>query len=146
MNQEDFPYEVEVTVSHQFRASHALPMRPELHTHDWQVEFTVAGLIHPETGMLCDMLELSDFLKPFIQELDGTNLHEAGVLNQTSQMDEVTRKYPTCDTLAYHFLKRTKPALQANPRFRGLRLASIAIRIYEPDGKEPWGSARIRPT
>lgn len=138
-------YELEVRVNLNFRAQHALPMRPELHGHDWDVEFSVSGPLNPQTGMVCDMLELSEFFSPFTAEMEGTNLHNfTGFQNQDGLVG-LAATYPTCDTLAHYFLWRTLPAFQKESRFAGLRISQVKVSICEPDGTEPWGHAIIRP-
>jgi len=138
-------YEVEVRVKSTFKATHALPSRPELHSHLWEVEFSVAGPINPATGMVCDMLDLSKFFRPFISELDETNLHHFPKFKQAPGLVSLTAKYPTCDTLAHYFLWMTIPKFQAEPRFQGLRITQVKVSIYEPDQRELWGYAVIRP-
>lgn len=140
------PHEIDVTVNHHFRAAHSLPMRPELHSHDWEVEFTISGKIDPNTGMVCDMLELSEFFTPFVATLDNTTLHEVADFNQDNDLVRVTARFPTCDTLCHYFLWKTLPPFRANPRFAGLTISRIMVKISEPDQHEPWGWASIRPS
>ncbi len=139
-------YEIDITVSHQFNASHSLPMRPELHHHDWEVEFTISGKINPLTGMVCDMLELSEFFQPYVEKLNRQNLHEVDDFAQDNELVKVTKRFPTCDTLAHYFMWRTVPNFNHEPRFRGLTISKIMVKIAEPDDHEPWGWATIRPT
>jgi 6-pyruvoyl-tetrahydropterin synthase len=138
-------YEIEVRVSHHFNATHALPSRPELHEHYWEVEFSVSGPLNPNTGMVCDMLVLADFFKPFVTELDGYNLHDFEAFQDGEGLIGVAAVYPTCDTLAHYFLWKTIPVFSADPRFEGLRISQIKVSIYEPEGGEAWGHAIIRP-
>lgn len=138
-------YEVEVRVNASFYATHALPSRPEPHAHHWEVEFSVAGPINSGTGMVCDMLDLSKFFRPYIKELDQKNLHECEQFKSAPGMVNLTATYPTCDTLAHYFLWRTIPDFKAEPRFQGLRISQIKVSIYEPDQSEFWGYAIIRP-
>lgn len=138
-------YEIEVRVASSFNATHALPSRPELHEHLWEVEFSVVGPINPATGMVCDMLDLSRFFKPFIKELDQTNLHECVQFQKVPGLVGLTATFPTCDTLAHYFLWRTIPAFKAEPRFLGLRISQVKVSIFEPDQRELWGYAIIRP-
>ncbi len=139
------PYEVEVSVDVHFRASHALPTRPELHEHIWQVTFGVCGPINEDTGMVCDMLDLARFFKPFAKELDDRNLHEFEGFQNKEGLLGLTAKYPTCDTLAHYFLWRAIPAFRAEPKFQGLRIARVAISIMKPNTGQQWGSTSIRP-
>ena len=138
-------YEVEVRVSERFDAHHSLPTRPVLHLHTWEVEFGVSGPIDPETGMVCDMLELSEFFRPLVQELDGTNLHDFPGFDQDDPMVRLTGKYPTCDTLAHYFVWKIGPEFARHPRFQGLRLSEVRVGVYDPEMVEPWGYAQIRP-
>jgi len=138
-------YELEVRVAQRFHARHSLPMRPELHLHDWEAEFSVSGPINPQTGMVCDMLELSAFFKPYVAALDGSNLHEFDGFRDEDPMIALTAKYPTCDTLAHYFLWRILPDFHRNPAFQGLRISQIKVSVWDPNGKESWGSALIRP-
>ena len=138
-------YEVEVRVSIPFRGEHALPMRPELHSHHWETEFSVSGPLNPETGMVCDMLELTRFFEPYVKALDQSNLHEVPDFQKESGLVGLTAKYPTCDTLVHYFLWKTLPPFSAHPRFQGLRISQIKVGIFEPGENEPWGHAIIRP-
>ena len=138
-------YEVEVRVSVPFKGWHALPMRPELHLHQWEAEFSISGPLNPHTGMVCDMLELAEFFKPFVLEMDNSNLHEFPGFQGQEGLAGLTAKYPTCDTLAHYFLWRTVPEFEAQPRFKNLRISQIKLSIFEPDDTEAWGHAIIRP-
>lgn len=138
-------YEVEVRVTSSFNATHALPSRPEIHEHIWEVEFSVAGAINPQTGMVCDMLDLSKFFRPFIAELDKTNLHDCPQFQTAPGLVGLTATFPTCDTLAHYFLWRTIPEFRAEPRFAGLRISQVKVSIYEPGERDLWGYAVIRP-
>ncbi|MDJ0834996.1 MAG: 6-carboxytetrahydropterin synthase [Acidobacteriota bacterium] len=138
-------YEIEVRVSHHFMGTHALPSRPEMHEHYWEVEFSVCGPLNPRTGMVCDMLVLSEFFKPYVLPLDGYNLHEFEDYQDKEGLVGLTATYPTCDTLAHYFLWKTIPDFKNDPRFADLRISQIKVSIYEPDKKEAWGHAIIRP-
>lgn len=138
-------YEVEVRVALYFHASHALPTRPELHEHRWEVEFSVAGPLDPATGMVIDMLILADFFKPYTEPFDQTNLHEFPEFQGAEGFIGVAGTYPTCDTLAHYFLWKTIPEFKANPQFKDLRISQVKVSIFEPEGSEPWGHAIIRP-
>ena len=138
-------YEIEVRVSHHFYATHSLPSRPELHAHYWEVELSVSGPLNPETGMVCDMLVLTEFFRPYVQRLDGYNLHQFEEFSEHDGLIGLAATYPTCDTLAHYFLWKTIPDFQADPRFTGLRISQIKVSIYEPEKGEAWGHALIRP-
>ena len=139
-------YEAEIRVALGFTASHSLPMRPELHTHVWEVEFSVSGPLNPQTGMVCDMLVLARFFKPYVDALDNTVLHEVEEFKREGGLIGLTAKYPTCDTLAHYFLWRSIPDFKNNPEFKGLRISQVKMGISEPDSAhEPWGHAVVRP-
>lgn len=138
-------YELEVRVSRAFHGSHALPARPEQHSHRWEVEFSVCGPLNPETGMVIDMLVLADFFKPYVKALDNFNLHTFPEFVSGDHLNGLTAKFPTCDTLAHYFLWKTIPEFHANPLFEGLRISQVKVSIFEPKGTEPWGHAVIRP-
>ncbi|CAM2067929.1 6-carboxy-5,6,7,8-tetrahydropterin synthase [Sulfidibacter corallicola] len=138
-------YEIVVSVQKTFRGSHSLPARPELHGHLWEVEFSVSGPLDPSTGMVCDMLVLSDFFGPYTRELDNGNLHELPMFQQADELVSLTAKYPTCDTLAHYFLWRITPDFEKDPRFSRLRLCEITVCIWEENKSRRWGRASIRP-
>jgi len=138
-------YEIEVRVGHSFRATHSLPSRPELHGHLWEVAFSVCGPLDPRTGMVCDMLVLSEFFRPFVKPLDETNLHEFPEFREHDGFVGLAATYPTCDTLAHYFLWKTIPPFREDPRFENLRISQIEVSIYEPEGGDAWGHALIRP-
>ncbi len=138
-------YQIEVRVGTHFYASHGLPMRPEMHNHRWEVEFTVAGPLNPETGMVVDMLVLSEFFDPYVKPLDGYNLHEYPGFNEGPPLIQLTAEQPTCDTLAHYFLWKILPDFKKHPEFEGLRITLLSVSTAEPeDGAEPWGYAQIR--
>jgi len=145
MQSTELAYEIEVLVSLRFDAWHSLPTRPELHRHTWEVAFSVGGPLNPETGMVCDMLVLHDFFKPYVAELEGINLHEYPGFLHGEGLVAVAARYPTCDTLAHFFLHRIQPEFAAKPEFEGLRLTQIRIGVQEPDQGQEWGYAVIRP-
>jgi len=138
-------HEVEIRVNVHFNASHSLPMRQELHMHVWDVEFSVSGPLNPETGMVCDFLELAEFMKPLVLTLDDQNLHEAPELQGLDGLLGLTAKYPTCDTLAHYLLWKVLPHFKEDPRFAALRISQVKVSIFEPDSQEAWGHALIRP-
>jgi 6-pyruvoyl-tetrahydropterin synthase len=138
-------YEAEVRVEHKFRASHSLPSRPELHEHIWEVEFSVTGPIHPESGMVIDMLDLSKFFEPYVMAMDNTNLHHVEEFKNKKGLVGLTAKYPTCDTLAHYFLWRILPDFETTPGFEDLSISRVMVRIREPDAQEIWGYAVIQP-
>ena len=138
-------YECEVRVSVHFHAHHALPSRPELHGHRWEVEFAICGPINPDSGMVCDMLDLAAFFQPFANALDGVNLHDFKEFQDQSGVIGLAARYPTCDTLAHYFLWKAGPPFHGEPRFHGLRIGHVKVSIYEPGQEKRWGSALIRP-
>ncbi len=137
-------HELEVRVTHRFKARHSLPMRPELHDHEWEAEFSVSGPINPETGMVCDMLTLSEFFEPYVAALDGCTLHDFPGFHGHAGLVGLAAKFPTCDTLAHYFLWRTLPDFNKRPAFAGLRISQIKVSVWDPQGEESWGSALIR--
>ena len=145
MQMTELAYEIEVLVCLRFDAWHSLPTRPELHRHTWEIGFSVAGPLNPETGMVCDMLVLSDFFKPFVDELDGINLHEFSGFLHGEGLVALAARYPTCDTLAHYFLQRIQPEFVVNPEFEGLRITGIRISVQEPENGQMWGQAVIKP-
>lgn len=145
MNIHGKDYELEVSVQLDFEGSHALPTRPELHDHFWRVEFGVSGPLDPNTGMVYDMLILSRFFKPFVDELNGKNLHEFKGFEGDHPILKISRIYPTCDSLCHYFMWRVQPEFEAEKNFKGLRISHIRVGISEPDGGERWGEAVLRP-
>ncbi|CAM2008486.1 6-carboxytetrahydropterin synthase [Acanthopleuribacter pedis] len=142
---DDQEYEIVVSVQKHFHASHALPARPELHGHLWEVEFSVSGPLDPRTGMVHDMLDLAKFFDPYVKELDGCNLHECPQFTSDNHLVNTTQQFPTCDTLAHYFLWRLQPIFREDPRFHNLNLCEISVSIWEEDKSARWGRATIRP-
>lgn len=137
-------YQIEVKVSCFFHASHSLPTRPEMHSHRWEVELAVCGPLNCTTGMVVDMLTLTDFFRPYTEPLNGINLHEFPDFNHENGM-ALTAQNPTCDTLAYYFMWKIMPEFKTRPDLEGLYISYIKVSIFEPEGNEPWGHALIRP-
>ena len=107
------------------------------------MEHEASHEIDPSTGMVCDMLELSEFFKPFVSRLNRCNLHD--FIDFQNEEMRIAARFPTCDTLAHYFLWKTVPPFEQDPKFRGLRISQIKVSIAEPDSFEAWGHALIRP-
>lgn len=138
------PFPLELTLPGSFRASHSLPGRPEMHAHDWQVEWSFAGNMNPETAMVADLLELRRVLQPLLARLEDTNLHQSLAGAADDALATLASRFPTCEALACLLARTSRSVLAAEPGLAGLRLLSVAVRLAEPGSEESWGWARIR--
>jgi 6-pyruvoyltetrahydropterin/6-carboxytetrahydropterin synthase len=98
-----------------FEAAHLLPYMPEghkcrrLHGHSYVVEVSVEGEVDARTGLVMDYGEITEAVKPFIEQLDHRYLNEIpGLENSTSEV------------LAKWLWDRIRPAL------RGVVCISVA--------------------
>jgi 6-pyruvoyl-tetrahydropterin synthase len=137
-------YPLELALPGSFRASHSLPGRPELHAHDWQVEWILSGNMNPETAMVADLLDLHRVLQPLLARLEGTNLHQSLAGDPGDALATLASRFPTCEALACLLERTSKGVLAAEPGLAGLRLLSVAVRLAEPGAELSWGWARVR--
>ncbi len=117
-------------------ASHSLDTREVPHPHLFRFEFDFTG--EPIRGRIIDLPmlenELTKMLEPF----------QNRYLNDCPDLPAPAREFPTCETLGVAFTEKSKanilPELKRlNP---SLRLVSVLVTLYEPDGQE-FGSAKI---
>jgi 6-pyruvoyltetrahydropterin/6-carboxytetrahydropterin synthase len=61
-----------------FEASHILPLHPgkcsRLHGHSWVLHVYVRGKRDPKTGMVMDYADISEKMKPVVEDLDHRHL------------------------------------------------------------------------
>jgi 6-pyruvoyltetrahydropterin/6-carboxytetrahydropterin synthase len=62
-----------------------------VHGHNWEVEFIFEGSELDSRGWLVGFGEIKDWLKPYVDDLDHSDLNEKVAFN------------PTCESLAEHF-------------------------------------------
>lgn len=69
---------MEIRKTFRFEASHVLPKHPgkcsRLHGHSWILHVWVDGTINQKTGFVMDYAELSEQVKPLIEDLDHRHL------------------------------------------------------------------------
>jgi len=94
---------------------------PYGHGHNYEVEVTVAGQVHPDTGMVLNLREIDDVLKAeVISRMDHRHLNE--------ELPEWKDRIPTTENLAIAIWERIAPRI----RERGAQLH--CVRIFEsPD-------------
>ncbi len=83
----------ELAKTFRFESAHRLPHVPEghkcgrLHGHSFRVEVVVAGEMGADTGWVLDYGDVSDVVRPVIDQLDHRYLNEiAGLDNPTSEV------------------------------------------------------------
>ena len=93
-----------LTKDFRFEAAQTLPKAPEghkcrrMHGHSFKVEISVEGEVDPGTGWVYDHAQISDAMKPIMQQLDHSYLNEiAGLEN------------PTIEKMAAWFWKKLEP-------------------------------------
>lgn len=76
-----------------FESAHRLPHVPEghkcgrLHGHSFRVEIVVTGEAAPDTGWVLDYGDISDVVRPIIDQLDHRYLNDIdGLENPTSEV------------------------------------------------------------
>jgi 6-pyruvoyltetrahydropterin/6-carboxytetrahydropterin synthase len=97
---------MEIFKEFSFEAAHRLPNVPpghkcaRLHGHSFHLAVHVAGPVGKETGWIIDFSEISNALKPILQQLDHYYLNEIDGLEN-----------PTSENLARWIWQRVKPKL-----------------------------------
>jgi 6-pyruvoyltetrahydropterin/6-carboxytetrahydropterin synthase len=62
---------------------------PHGHGHNYVVEVTVAGLVDPATGMVCDLAKLDEFARTnLLERFDHMNLNALDVFRETVSTTE----------------------------------------------------------
>ncbi len=90
-----------------FEAAHSLPhVMPDhkcarLHGHSYKVTISVEGPIDPVSGWFMDHAEISQLVKPLIEQLDHRYLNEINGLEN-----------PTFEMIAKWFWDRLQPSLE----------------------------------
>lgn len=143
-----------VTLVHKFCAAHRLIHHPgkcsNLHGHNYRVEVTVTGMIHPVTGMVVDFARVKEIIGGWInKEWDHKiilNAQDPIMLAADSQPVEspthyLTRLYghvpfampvePTAENMA-KFLLVVKDWFKDHPGLRGA-VNVVAVTVHETD-------------
>ena len=83
---------MEIFKAFTFEAAHRLPNLPKehkcfrLHGHTFRCEVHVAGPLDAQRGWIIDFSEISDAMRPILDQLDHTYLNEIeGLANPTSE-------------------------------------------------------------
>jgi 6-pyruvoyltetrahydropterin/6-carboxytetrahydropterin synthase len=88
---------------------------PLWHGHNYELEVTVAGTPHPDTGYVFDLGHLARLLDEHIlNQVDHRNLNE--------QVDFLTGLNPTTENLAIAFWRQLAPHIPPPARLHSLRL------------------------
>ena len=111
----------------EFLATHSLEEREEAHPHRWKMVVGVSG--PQDKGRVVSLPLLRDLLIEPIAPLSDT------YLNENAALDEDTRRFPTCENLAFYFFPLAQKLLQEkiSPE---LFVESVEVSVQEPDGVE----------
>ena len=104
---------------------------PYGHGHNYALEVTVGGQVDPRTGMVCDLVELDDFVGRQVLERFG---HE-----NLNCLDAFQRLVPTTENLCaeiYHTLQRGFRAAAVEK----VRLEETMMNSFEYCGSEIEGA------
>ena len=84
--------QAEVIKTFRFEAAHSLPKAPDghkcrrLHGHNYRVDVHVTGPVDDQTGWVIDFGQISQAVKPILDELDHRCLDDLpGLANSTSE-------------------------------------------------------------
>jgi 6-pyruvoyltetrahydropterin/6-carboxytetrahydropterin synthase len=102
------------------RATYGKCNNPHGHGHNYFLEVTVAGEVAPQTGMVCNLVDLDEFVAREVLERFG---HEN--LNCLPEFNELV---PTTENLCrtiYDILQRFRPAQVARVRIEETMLNSF---------------------
>ena len=84
---------IQITKKFRFESAHVLPKVSDghqcgrLHGHSYELEVTVAGSLDEELGWVMDFADISDAVKPLVEELDHRLLNEiTGLENPTCEI------------------------------------------------------------
>lgn len=120
-------------------ASHSLDTNEIPHPHVFKFEFTFTG--EPIRGRIIDLPTLEKSIDDLMAPL------QKRYLNDLALLPEITRQFPTCETLGATFVHWIQERLL--PQFHDvnmtLRLVSVLVTLCDSDGTE-YGSARTYPT
>ena len=100
---------------------------PHGHGHNYALEVTLAGPVHPATGMVCDLAELDGFVETHILEAFG---HEH--LNALPQFRETV---PTTENLCVEIYDALRQGFKA-AQVEKIRLEETAQNSFEYAGGE----------
>ena len=82
-----------LTKDFRFESAQTLPKAPEghkcrqMHGHSFKVEISVEGEVNPETGWIYDHAQISEAMKPLLDQLDHGYLNEIpGLDNPTIEL------------------------------------------------------------
>lgn len=83
---------IEIAKEFRFEAAHSLPSVPDghpcrhIHGHSYRVEIAVRGPVEQPAGWVMDFADISDAVKPLVEQLDHTLLNDApGLTNPTAE-------------------------------------------------------------
>lgn len=89
---------------------------PYYHGHNYELIVTVTGPIHPDTGYVMDMKELSDLIEEQVEtRLDHKNLNE--------EVEEFKQRNPTVEWIAVTIWEWLRPHI--DPALR------LKVKLYE---------------
>jgi len=97
---------VRLTKDFQFEAAQTLPKVPEghkcarMHGHSFKVEISVEGEVDPATGWVYDHAQISQVMRPLLEQLDH------GYLNEIPGLEN-----PTIELMADWFWQKLAPHL-----------------------------------
>jgi 6-pyruvoyltetrahydropterin/6-carboxytetrahydropterin synthase len=103
---------------------------PHGHGHNYFVEVTVSGQVDPQTGMVCNLVDIDDCVRrEILDRFDHANLNT---------LDEFRGQVPTTEVLSvaiYDILKQS---------FRAAHLEKVRIEETRLNSFEYAGGAEIR--
>ena len=114
----------------QNRATYGKCNNPHGHGHNYSLEVTVSGQVNPETGMVCNLMDLDDAVeRTVLQRFDHQSLNT---------LAEFAEFVPTTENLAqivYNNLKQT---------FHSAHLETVRIEETMMNSFEYAGGAELR--
>lgn len=100
---------------------------PYGHGHNYALEVTVAGKVNPKTGMVCDLVDLDDFVtKKILQRFDHENLNT---------LEEFSNLVPTTENLCMEIYRILEQGFRP-ARVEKVRMEETMLNSFEYAGEK----------
>ena len=134
-----------INVPFEFRASHHLPVRRELHEHLFRLVVSIEGTMDPANGFIVDMQKVRDLVTPLIEELDASTLNDHSLFAESKGTGAMAATHPTCETLVHYFVEALRAPINAIRSAARLKRVDVHIVNEDKNGSDAneWGYASL---
>ena len=126
-------FRTKLLVYQDFIAAHSLDTRQEPHNHLWKTVCTFTG--EPVRGRIIDLPTLERAVVNQILPLENT------YLNENNELPEMTRGFPTCETLGAAIFERIKHSVIKDLSVLNPTLKILSVQVTLCDRGQIIGSA-----